>query len=459
MKNDPLRFLLVFACICGCSRAVGTVRPSGNDPEAVAPVRWARFDPAPVSGRLEDRVRTILLNSNKYALNKWYDQVKKLGAQSGEYLDFGGIREHHIRPVASEALALAVSLKFGVYDPAVTGVSETEAVAKAVRMTASLAVRHRVNAGDKGWGHEWQSALWASFAATAGWLLWDDLTPQDRELVRRMAVDEADRLIDYEVPYYRDANGKVVFKGDSKAEENSWNSTILVIAAAMMPEHPHWKGWYDKSVELQLSAYAAPQDLRSKRKINGSRLNEILRGSNVDAYGIVVNHNILHPDYMTAFMHNGYNAWIWRLAGLRMPRATVYNGDLLYRTLALRPVGDGRTMYVRGDKGEATPQIYYPEGNDWGYGRQANFLMMDVMAMAFGWDKGFDVPASAWADVRAQEMLRMQARDTTGQYYQQRQEDFYPSREEWVAYHAAFCYLGLWMKDRGLHRFTDRKIR
>ena len=274
-----------------------------------------------------------------------------------------------------------------------------------------------------------------------------------------MAVDEADRLIDYEVPYYRDANGKVVFKGDSKAEENSWNSTILVIAAAMMPEHPHWKGWYDKSVELQLSAYAAPQDLRSKRKINGFRLNEILRGSNVDAYGIVVNHNILHPDYMTAFMHNGYNAWIWRLAGLRMPRATVYNGDLLYRTLALRPVGDGRTMYVRGDKGEATPQIYYPEGNDWGYGRQANFLMMDVMAMAFGWDKGFDVPASAWADVRAQEMLRMQARDTTGQYYQQRQEDFYPSREEWVAYHAAFCYLGLWMKDRGLHRFTDRKIR
>lgn len=149
---------------------------------------------------------------------------------------------------------------------------------------------------------------------------------------------------------------------------------------------------------MQLSAYAAPQDLRSKRKINGFRLNEILHGSNVDAYGIVVNHNILHPDYMTAFMHNGYNAWIWRLACLRMPRATVYNGDLLYRTLALRPVGDGRTMYVRGEKGEATPQIYYPEGNDWGYGRQANFLMMDVMAMAFGWDKGFDVPASAWAD-------------------------------------------------------------
>lgn len=79
-------------------------RPSvGDDPEAVAPVRWARFDLAPVSGRLEDRVKTILLNSNKYALNKWYDQVKKLGGQSGEYLDFGGIREHHIRPVASEA--------------------------------------------------------------------------------------------------------------------------------------------------------------------------------------------------------------------------------------------------------------------------------------------------------------------------------------------------------------------
>ena len=197
-------------------------------------------------------MRTILLNSNKYALNKWYDQVKKLGAQSGEYLDFGGIREHHIRPVASEALALAVSLKFGVYDPAVTGVSGNRsgrqggandclargaASGECRRQRLGTRVAERAVGQFRRYGG--LAAVGRPDAAGSG------------SLVRRMAVDEADRLIDYEVPYYRDANGKVVFKGDSKAEENSWNSTILVIAAAMMPEHPHWKGWYDKSVELR----------------------------------------------------------------------------------------------------------------------------------------------------------------------------------------------------------------
>lgn len=116
-------------------------------------------------------------------------------------------------------------------------------------------------------------------------------------------------------------------------------------------------------------------------------------------------------------------------------------------------------MYVRGDKGEATPQIYYPEGNDWGYGRQANFLMMDVMAMAFGWDKGFDVrrrPGRTCGRRRCcgcRPAIRRDSITSSGR------KTFYPSREEWVAYHAAFCYLGLWMKDRGLHRFTDGKIR
>lgn len=61
-----------------------------------------------------------------------------------------------------------------------------------------------------------------------------------------MMVHEADRFLNYKVPYYRDITGKILSKGDTRAEENAWNSNILTIATAMMPEHNHYDGWMRK---------------------------------------------------------------------------------------------------------------------------------------------------------------------------------------------------------------------
>ena len=453
------KIALLSACWLSAALCLEARSKRAADPEAVVPIRWEKLDLRPLQDELAREVRQIMLNANKYALNKWYGPVKGYGAQTDRCIDFGGIGEHSIRPSANEAFALAVSLKFRIYDAAWTGVSEREAVSRTLRLIGSLAARHKANAGGGGWGYEWQSAFWAAQAATAAWMMWNELEPAERETVRRMTVAEADRLIDYRVPYYMDPEGHVVFKGDSKAEENAWNSQIMAIATAMMPRHPHWQAWYDKGVELQLSAFARPSDRMSRKTINGMRLDTTLRGSNVDEYGIVINHHILHPDYLTTVLHNATNAWIYALAGQKMPRASLFNGGLVYRTMAEHPVGDGRTMYVRGDRGEATSRMYYPEGNDWGGQRQGCFLAMDVMAMVFGWDRGMSPSARDWALARTREMLRMQARDTTGQYYQRKEEDLYPAREEWIAYHIGYCYLGLWMKEHPISRFTDKRMR
>lgn len=115
--------------------------------------------------------------------------------------------------------------------------SRGEAIERTVKLIGSLAYRHKANSGKEGWGDLWQSALWAAQAATAGWMMWDFLSPEQQEMVCRMTVYEADRFLDYKVPYYRDVQGNVIYKGDSKAEENAWNSNILVIASTMMPGH------------------------------------------------------------------------------------------------------------------------------------------------------------------------------------------------------------------------------
>ena len=67
------------------------------------------------------------------------------------------------------------------------------------------------------------------------------------------------------------------------------------------------------------------------------------------------------------------------------------------------------------------------------------------MADVFGWDRGAEVKALEWAAARNKEMIFMLDRDTTGQYYQEKNEDTFPSREEWFGAHIAWGYLGWWL--------------
>ena len=143
---------------------------------------------------------------------------------------------------------------------------------------------------------------------------------------------EADRFIDYKVPYYMDREGKVLTPGDSKAEENAWNSEILEIASIMFPGHPNREAWDRKSIELQLSSYAAPDDWKTPGSIDGVPFS-ILAGSNIFADGTLVNHNRVHPDYMSAFMLNVLNRWFRNMAGQEGRASSLHNGALVYHAL------------------------------------------------------------------------------------------------------------------------------
>lgn len=426
---------------------------------SAASPRAATTDPARYVQPLPERVwqrplptdplavgtRSLLETTCRYALNSWRDSVKGFTRQTGQYFDFGGRLEKHIRPVSHEAFLLAFALRWGICRPEVTGgVSRAEAQAFCCRLIESMAYRHVVNCGKGGWGDQWQSALWAAQGALAAWALWPELSPEARTLVARVVEHEANRFIDYRVPYYRDRKDSILSPGDTKAEENAWNSNILTAAINMMPHHPNRRAWERKNYELQISAYATPTDARSRRRVDGHRLCNVLQGSNINDDGTLVNHGIMHPDYMVAFMHNGTNAWVDRLGGRRPLAASTHNGALIYRALTSLQF-DGRTIYVRTADGQATPRLYFPQGNDWGTGRQANYWLMDVMADVFGFDRGLTPTGYQWALARTLEMQRRIARSGTGRYYMSLEENSFDSREEWLASHLAWGYLGLWL--------------
>ncbi len=424
----------------------------------VKAINWSSFRKGNPADSLSLLERDILINTNTYALKTWYNTVKNYSGQSGDYLDFGGTDEHNIRAAGSEAFALAVSIKTGIYNEERSGVSLKEAKEIALKLIRSQAYRHQANI-NMGWGDHWQRALWAAYSGTAGWMMWDDLSDKDRTYVRKMVEHEADRLKEYKVPYLRDKNGHFQgLEGNSKSEENSWESMILQLASAMMPAHPNRPQWMNKNIELILSASARPQDINSNKKYHGKKLKDILNGSNYNSDGTVTNHNRIHPDYMACTSQTFFNALVFTLASEPTPKAAFFNTDIIYQTMVdhdfksppyLEP---GGTIY-KGNSGE----IYYPQINDWGTGRRAHFALMDCQMHAFKMDGLATRKGNYWEKYHAKIVFDMQQRSSDKRTYQSPEEDTYKGREEWVAMHAAQAYLTKWLAHQKKFRVTNKK--
>jgi len=409
----------------------------------VVPIKFSAFKAGLPLDSLSVEVKGVLLNANKYALTTWWVN-QGFSKQTGSYLNFKGTEEKNIRPNADEAFALAVSLKTGAYNAEKIGVSQQLAESRAKKIIISLAHTHLSNSGKSGWGNSWQSALWASKTGFAGWLMWDSLSEQERKEVKTMIVYEANRFNGYQPPYYCAIDGKINYPGDTKAEENAWNATILQVALSMMPNHPNKQVWQDRMTELMLSAFARPDDLKSEKKYLGQPLSKWLKGSNMDNNGTLINQGKLHPDYMTTVSFNINSALTFGLARMPIPSYALFNANRIYQALV-----DGKfygTNIYQSDSGK----ISYPNGNGWGDMRRMNFALLDIEAAVLKFDSMVNKKGNYWAELHLKVVSDMQARSKDGRTYINRSEDKYPGREQWVADLAAQAYLLKWLEKQGV---------
>lgn len=256
------------------------------------------------------------------------------------------MREHQIRPIASIAFAGASLLKFGDYDENATGFSRTEMA----RITASLVrelAQHHIANTDKSswwWGNEWQAAFWTANMGQGAWLIWNRLPASTQREVANMIVYEANRFLKGPAPYSEFL--------DTKAEENAWNSEILVLAYCMMPAHPNRAAWEEKAKEYMVTSFATPEDVKSTKLVDGKPLNQWLRGPNAHSDYTIENHGFFHPDYTTSYYLNMQNLLAYALAGQKAPESLFYNVSQLRDILIFLTLPNGWT--------------YYPQCTDWG---------------------------------------------------------------------------------------------
>ncbi|MCD8241322.1 MAG: hypothetical protein LUD73_02670, partial [Lachnospiraceae bacterium] len=283
------------------------------------------------------------------------DYLYLVNAYSSDYT------QNAIRPLSHACMTLAIALRFHIYDEDVANVSYEDALAMTVKLISSVARMHGSNT-DTGGGWEWQSAVWAEETGFAAWLLYSELDEEAQGYVVNMLISEADAVsVDYEASYYMDVNGNVLYEGDTKAEENAFESRILALASCMFPEHSHQEIWTEKLYELLLASTARPSDVGSSEVVDGFVLGEVLNGSNINEDGTVINHNKYHIDYMVSETEGMLEtAIVFALAGKAVPESSIFNLDVIYDALVNLDIGkydetkEGHHFYERDEEGNAS---------------------------------------------------------------------------------------------------------
>lgn len=416
----------------------------------VQPIDWQRFrGPVTTDARYEACVQ-LVRNCSKYNV-AWISGTFELNSEGDAYL-LTGNSEHDVRPACSVIYGMATLLKTGLYDAVLTGVDTNAAKQETIRLLRGVVRAHCANSDDdSAWGVRypapdpatyWQSGLWAALSGMGGWMLWEDLDSDTQVQLMAMLDAEAKRFLadDYHVPYW---NGQ---GGDTKAEENSWNSMLLTLLVAMRPEHPDTPRLKQRCTELIVSSYSTERDWKGNSNVvDGRKVSEWLNGYNALAGGVVINHDFIHPDYMVAVSMNFWGLTTQSLADAPVTEAWDFNAPLVYNTCVEKqwrsPPYDkpGGTIYLAG-----RPDVYYPQGTDWSRQDYTLFYLMDVYAGLYSWND----QAPTWCDVRADAMLAMQQRHADRRMFAAGEYDTYPGREQWAFWCLTDAFLPQWLEKR-----------
>lgn len=436
------------------SAASITVSASGADVVAINP---AMFGGGAPTDQVSTQLAQVLRNSARYLGTTWYNQTYGNSLASDGYLNLdipGAVPEQSFRLPGMAAVSIATAVKLGDWDAGASGISADEAENRAATMVRALAHRYYANnslAGVSTWGNSWQSPLWAFYTGQAAWLVWDKLSASERNDVARMMADEANRLLTgndvyltsdtgSQQLYQYNRGGTDVTPGDTKAEEDNYEAQLLGLAVAMMPNHPNAAKWQRRNEDLLIADTATPDDLTNSAAgnavVNGRQLNQWLQGYNMQADGTVQNHDILHPLYMTALDQSLQQVGTFALAGQCAPQAVTNNVGLTYKALTTETsfpyapdpnnltqdvtakTPDGKPIY----ESTSSPQINYPQGNDWGTQFPAYYGSFDALVSAYSPYLVGENPqaptATANAVTHLQSEINLQSRFGDGQTYQ-----------------------------------------
>ena len=144
----------------------------------------------------------------------------------------------------------------------------------------------------------WESSLWAMSLAYASFFLKDELSDTQKTYIYNMIKAECDYELQRSIP--------TGFSGDTKAEENGWETNILACALGLYPDDALAPQWFARLRQFAINCYSHVDDAHDATVIDpdydDQTVQDLYIGKNLYDDYTLQNHNYFHTSYQNVVM-------------------------------------------------------------------------------------------------------------------------------------------------------------
>ncbi len=289
-----------------------------------------------------------------------------LGYFKGE--NSGGSNEQGVRPNADLSMICAFLYKYGqgkVSLPA--GVSWSDINSMARKSLAYAYSTHKANklkltTGNNYWGsvsstdNVWESSLWAMSVAYSAFFQYDSLTVAQKQYVYALVKAECNYELTRTIP--------TGFAGDSKAEENGWETNILACALGLYPTDVLAPQWFERLRVFAVNCYSHIDDATNQTiadpDYNNKTIKQLYVGKNLFDDYTLQNHNYFHTSYQNVVIQELGESFLT----LKLFQNGL-NGTETWKTNTLMHNNQQVMNKVLNHLALADGELAMPNGNDW----------------------------------------------------------------------------------------------
>lgn len=254
----------------------------------------------------------MLANSLTYAHNIWYDcaapNSKDEACGYFKANSAGQSNEDGVRTNADFSMICAFLYKYGKVNlpEGITWDMVKDMAVKSLVFGYSThkANKFKITSDNKYWGsvsnadHVWESSLWATSLAYASYFLNEELSESQKTYIYNMIKAECNYELERSIP--------TGYNGDTKAEENGWETNILSCALGLYPDDALAPKWFDRLRAFAINCYSHVDDAQNTTVIDPeydeTTVQDLYIGKNLYDDYTLQNHNYFHTSYQNVVM-------------------------------------------------------------------------------------------------------------------------------------------------------------
>lgn len=311
----------------------------------------------------------MLANSLTYAHNIWYDcaapNSKDEACGYFKAQSAGQSNEDGVRTNADFSMICAFLCKYGkgkvTLPEGVTWDMVKDMAVKSLVFGYSThkANKFKITSDNKYWGsvsnadHVWESSLWATSLAYASYFLNEELNENQKTYIYNMIKAECNYELERSIP--------TGYNGDTKAEENGWETNILSCALGLYPDDALAPKWFDRLRAFAINCYSHVDDAQNTTVIDPeydeTTVQDLYIGKNLYDDYTLQNHNYFHTSYQNVVMQE--------LGESHLALHLFQGGNPKWKTNALMHNNQKVMDEVLCRLALADGELAMPNGNDW----------------------------------------------------------------------------------------------